>query len=141
MADYFDAGKYGAICVVGPFTAANVTTGASNQDMVIGQSSDRVTMPMGGSVIGVAARSTEVIETAGTVTVRAHSASTEFADSGYPAPVLTTAATSSYATQRPGAVTFSAGDNLGLSLSSTTTLDPTNSLDVDAYLFVQFDPS
>ena len=140
MADYFNSGKFGAIVCIGPFTNANCTTQESNTDMAIGQASTLVPMPSAGSLIGIAVRSTEALATAGTVTFKAHKAGTEFADNAAPTAVITTAAQSSYGTVRPNAVTFDAGDTLGLSLTSTTTLDPTNTLDVDGYLYVKFDP-
>lgn len=138
MADYFDAGKHGAILAI-PFSAANVTTGESNLDLTLGQSTLAV-MPVAGSVLGVTIR-TEAAITAGTITGKAHKASTEFADVGAPAPACSSAAQASYATVRPMAVRFAAGDTLGISVTTTTTLDPTNTLDVDAMLFVQLDPT
>lgn len=139
MADYFDSKKFGSVVAIGPFTAANVTTGASNADLAFGQQTV-VVMPEDGSIVGISACVNAAV-TAGTITVRAHKAGTELAASGYPAPVISSAATESYATVRPGAVTFSAGDRLGLSIASTTTLNPTNSLEVDGFLFVQLNPS
>jgi len=138
MADTFDSGKHGAIIAIA-FGAANLTTGESNTDLTLEQSTLAV-MPAAGSVIGVSIRSS-AIATGGTITAKPHKASTEYADASTPAPVLTTAAQSSYATARPGALTFDAGDTLGVSVTTTTTLQPTNTLDVDAVLFVQLDPS
>lgn len=127
--------------VVGlPFTLANVTTGASNGDMkTAGSVAGTVhIMPKAGSVVAIGAGAEAAI-TAGTITLRVHSNSTEIATEGYPAPVLSSAAQQSYATIRARAMRFAAGDKLGVSLTSTTTLDPTNTLDVDAVLYVQFD--
>lgn len=138
MADYFDAGKHGAIVAI-PFSKANLTTGESNTDLTAGQGTLQV-MPVGGSVIGIGIMANAAL-TAGTITAKAHSNGTEFADTGAPAPACSSAAQASYATVRPGAVTFSAGDKLGVSVTTTTTLDATNTLDVDAILFVQFNPS
>jgi hypothetical protein len=139
MADHFDSDKFGVIMAFGPFTDANVTTGEANTDMVLGQMNYAVA-PGDGSVVGIAACADSAI-VAGSITLRAHKASTEFGEYGYPAPVLSSAAQVSYASIRPGAITFSAGDRLGLSLSTTTTLDATNVRDVDGYLFVQIEPS
>lgn len=139
MADYFDAGKFGAVMSIGPFTNANCTTGESNTDLAIGQNSYWVA-PVGGSVVGIGINLDAAL-TAGTVTVKAHEAGTEFADSGAPAPVCNATNSSSYALVRPGAVTFDAGSKLGLSVTTTTTLNPTNTADVDGYLFVQLDAS
>jgi hypothetical protein len=138
MSDYFDSGKFGAIVAI-PFSKADMTTGESNTDLTAGQGTLQA-MPVGGSVVGIAIMANASL-TAGTITARAHSNSTEFADTGYPAPACSSAAQASYATVRPGAVTFDAGDKLGVSVTTTTTLDPTNSLDVDALLFVQLDPT
>ena len=139
MADHFDAKKFGSIVAFGPFTNANCTTGESNADLAYGQQTYAV-MPVTGSVVGISACVNAAV-TAGTITVRAHSSGTELAATGYPAPAISSSATASYASVRPGAVTFSAGDRLGLSISSTTTLDPTNSLEVDGFLYVQLDSS
>lgn len=138
MADIFDAGKFGAILAI-PFSKANVTTGESNSDLTLGQDTLAV-MPQSGSVIGVTIRANAAI-TAGTITAKSQAAGTEHTDTGAPAPACSSAAQVSYATVRPGAVTFSAGDTLGVSVTTTTTLNPTDSLDVDAILFVQLDPS
>jgi hypothetical protein len=140
MADYMDSKKFGCILAVGPFTIANATTGESNTDLAYGQSS-YAAMPAGGSVVAISMYANAEV-TAGSATVRAHSSGTELADTGYPAPVVNATNTQvSYASCRPGAVTFSAGDKLGLSITSTTTLDPTNSLEIDGWLFVAIDPS
>lgn len=139
MADYFDAGKFGAVIAI-PFHAENATTGASNIDMTVTVGGDTLAvMPAAGSIVAISARANATVN-AGTVTLKAHSNSTEFTDTGIPAPAIGTAGYS-YATVRPGAVTFAAGARLGLSYSATTTLDPTDSLDVDALLFVQLNAS
>lgn len=139
MADHFDPAKFGAIMQFGPFTAANCTTGHSNADLAFGQQSYAV-MPKAGSVVGISACVNAAV-TAGSITVRAHSASTELGDQSYPAPVINATNTASYASTRPGAVTFAAGARLGLSIVSTTTLNPTDSLEIDAFLFVALDPN
>jgi len=138
MADYFDAGKFGSVVAIA-FGHANVTTGESNTDLTLEQST-LACMPVGGSVIGLSVRSSASI-TAGTITAKAHKAGTEYTDSSAPAPAASSAAQASYASCGPGKVTFDAGDTLGVSVSTTTTLDPTNTLDVDAVLFVQLNAS
>lgn len=138
MADTLNAGRHGAIVQIG-FSKANATTGLSAADMTCEQDT-LVTALHGGSVIGIALHSNADV-TAGTLTARAHKAGTEFSQSGYPAPVLdTTNAANSYATVTPGSLTFDAGDTLGISLTTTTTLDPTNSADIDAWLIVHYNP-
>jgi hypothetical protein len=139
MADYFDPGKFGAIVGI-PFAGANATTGAENVDMVLAGTGTLIVAPYAGSVVGIACRANAAL-TAGTITVKAHKASTELADASAPAPVLTTAAQASYATVRPGAVTFAAADTLGVSYSATTTLQATNTIDVDAVLYLQYNVS
>jgi len=122
------------------YTLANLTTGESNTDMkTAGSIAGTVhIMPKAGSIVAIGAGSAAAI-TAGTVTLKPHSNSTEFAEEGVPAPVLSSAAQQSYATVRARALRFAAGAKLGVSLTTTTTLDPTNTLDVDAVLYVQFD--
>ena len=139
MADYFNS-KHGPTMPI-HFYKANVTVSASDEDCLL--AGDGVgtlwIAPVAGSVVGISARASGTF-TAGSITVRAHAAGTEIATTGYPAPVLSSAAQGSYATVRPGAIRFAAGDTLGVSVSSTTTLDPTNTEDVSAWLYVQLDP-
>ena len=130
--------KFGNLVAI-PFGGANATTGAANVDMALAQAGTLVVAPFGGSVVGIGVRANAAL-TGGTITVKAHKAGTEFTDTGAPAPVMTTALQASYASVRPGAVTFDAGDTLGVSYSATTTLEPTNTLDLDAVLYVMFDP-
>lgn len=140
MTDHFDAKKFGAIVAI-PFTLTNATTGNSNTDLTFGGGGGTlVVAPAGGSVVGISARANAAI-TAGTITLKGHAASTEFTETGAPAPVMSSAAQASYATVRPGAIQFDAGDTLGISATTTTTLDPTNTLDVDAVLYIQLDAS
>jgi hypothetical protein len=139
MADHYDAGKFGSFVVFGPFTAENVTTEASNQDLAVGQMSYAV-VPYGGSVVGIAACLSAAVS-AGSITVRAHKAGTELDAYSYPTAVLDATNTiSSYGSAAPGAVTFSAGDRLGLSITGSATLDA-ETKEVDAYLIVQLNAS
>lgn len=138
MSDYFDAGKHGAVVAI-PFGKANLTTGESNTDLTLNQDTLAV-MPAAGSVIGIGTRVNAAI-TAGTITAKPHKAGTEYAEESTPAPALSSAAQSSQATAAPGKLSFDAGDTLGVSVTTTTTLDPTNSLDIDAVLYVQLDPN
>ena len=139
MADHYDAGKFGSVVVFGPFTASNVTTEASNQDLAVGQMNYAV-VPYGGSVVGISACLSAAVS-AGSITVRAHKASTELGAYGYPTAVLDATNTiASYGSAAPGAVTFSAGDRLGLSIVSTTTLDA-ETKEIDAYLILQLNAS
>lgn len=140
MATEFDPGKFGAILAI-PFTKTNVTTGAANEDLTFaGGALPYFVAPGAGSVIGISANCAAV--TGGTITLKPHIASTEFTDTGIPTTVLSSTADTNgaYATVRPGALTFAAGNTLGISATTTTTLDPTNTLDVDAVLFIQLNP-
>lgn len=141
MADYFDAGKHGTIVALA-FYQTNQDTAGSNADMLVaGQASGTLyTMPCAGSVIGLSVNGSAAV-TVSTATFRAHKDGTEFAETGYPAPVLsTTNTTKSYAVIRPGAITFAAGDGLGVSIVTTTTYSPTT-IDHNAILWVQLDPA
>lgn len=135
--DVFDP-KFGQVVPV-LFQHSNATTTESDVDMTVLIDTLWVA-PFAGSVVAITARANAAI-TAGTITLKPHKAGTEYAETGTPAPVLSSAAQSSQAMVRPNALTFDAGDTLGVSYSTTTTLDPTNSLDMDACLLVQLDPS
>lgn len=138
MADFHT--KHGSFMAI-PFTLTNATTGLSNSDLVFsGGATTLAVMPQAGSIVGITANCAAI--TAGTVTLKPHRASTEYTDAGTPAPVLSSAqdTNGTYATVRPSALTFVAGDTLGISATTTTTLDPTNTLDVDALLWIQLDP-
>lgn len=141
MADYFDAGKHGAIVPLAFYQVNQDTAGANADLLVAGQASGTLyTMPASGSVIGLSVNGSAAV-TVSTATFRAHKDGTEFAALGYPAPVLSTSnTTKTYVVIRPGALTFSAGDGLGVSVTTTTTYSPT-SIDHNAILWVQLDPA
>lgn len=120
------------------FKIANATTGESNTDLTRDSGASLWVAPQAGSIVGIGAACSAAI-TAGSATFRAHSASTEIADASYPAPVCSSAARHTYAVIRERALTFAAGDALGISVTTTTTLDATNTLDFDADLYVKFD--
>lgn len=137
MADKFDP-KFGQVVALGPFTAANITTGAANQDLALASAGTTITMLHAGSVVGLSLEPVGTV-TGGSITASVHASSTEYGNT--PAPVSDATNTAgTYATARPGAVTFSAGAKLGVSVSSTTTLAPTNTVDVAAVLYVVYDP-
>ena len=142
MSDEFNAGKYGAIVAV-PFFAANITTNQTNTDIALGGGNTLAVMPQAGSVVGISARMSAAV-TAGTLAFRAQKDGTEFAQTGYPNPSLSSTAgvsQESYASVRPGILTFSADEGVGVSYTSSTDMAPTNTNDVDALLFVQLDPN
>ena len=140
MADHFDAGKFGAIV---PFTfyLQNSTTNASNTDLSYTADVSSVTMPYSGSVVGISVGSSANV-TAGTATFKAHKASTEYADDGAPAVVLnSTNSNATYGTIRPGVLTFTAGQKVGVSVTTATDMSPTNTNDFAAVLWVQLNAS
>lgn len=141
MSDAFDSKKFGAVVAI-PFAAANLTTGASNQDLVLGSALAAAVYiaPRAGSIIAITAACGAI--TAGTITLKPHLASTEYAVTGMPTPVLnaTNDTNGTYAVAGAGVVRFAAGAALGVSAVTTTTLDPTNTIDVDAFLHIQLDP-
>jgi hypothetical protein len=126
MADTFNP-KFGAIVAL-PFSVADAVTNQSNVDLASKATGGTlVTMPAAGSILGISVSASANV-TAGTATFRAHKASTEFAETGYPAPQLNSTAGSSngtYASIRPGAIKFAAGDKIGVSYTSTTDCAPT----------------
>ena len=139
MGDSFDAKKFGSIVAFGPFTAANVSDDSANSNLAYGQSSYAV-MPADGSVVALSVYANAEI-THGSGSIRAHSSDTEMGGYGYPNPTLNaTTSQASYSSAVPGAITFSAGDKLGVSIVTDTTWSP-ETLEVDGWLFVQFDPS
>lgn len=137
MADTFNP-KFGPSLAI-PFSKTNLTTGESNTDLVLGGGGSLWVAPVAGSVVGISGRSAAAL-TAGTITIKSHAAGTEHTQSGAPSPVLSSTATGSYAVARPRTVRFAAGDTLGVSVTTTTTLDPTNTADVDVFLYVELDP-
>jgi len=142
MGDEFNAGKFGAIFPIA-FFVADITASQTNVDLALGGGNTLAVMPKGGSIVGISVRATAAV-TAGTMSVRAHKDSTEFAQSGYPNPSLSSAAglsQESHASIRPGALVFSADEGVGVSYTSDATMAPTNTNDLDALLFVQLDPN
>lgn len=140
MSDSFDSKKFGSILAI-PFSATNVTTGAADQDMLLASGLTHFIPPKAGSIVGISAATAAI--TAGGITVEAHRASTELTEAAAPVPTLnaTYDTNGTFVNVRAGAIRFAAGEPIGLSLSATTTaLNPTNTLDVDAFLYVQLDP-
>src|SRR3990167_1727585 len=121
-----------------PFKIANATTSESNTDLSRDGGNTLWVAPKAGSIVGIGVACSAAI-TAGTATFKPHSASTEIADASQPAPVCSSTNRHSYAMVRPRALTFAAGDALGVSVTTTTTLDATNTLDFDADLYVVLD--
>jgi hypothetical protein len=123
------------------FTVANAVTAQTNVDLVNGQAGiTLVTMPKAGSVVGLCAAASAAVTT-DKCTFRAHKAGTEFAQSGYPAPILssTTYDLKTWVTCNRGNLTFVAGDTLGVSYTSTTDMAPTSTNDYNVTLYVMFD--
>ena len=138
MADIYDP-KYGAILAI-PFHKTNVTTEAANEDCLAQDGVGTLhIMPAAGSVLGLTINASGAI-TAGSIAARVHSSGTEIATTGYPTDTATSTNENSYSHPAPGALRFAAGAMLGVSVSGTTTLDPTNTEDVTCLLIVALDP-
>lgn len=136
--------KFGSVVAI-PFSVANAVTNKTNEDMALAGGNKLAVMPFAGSVVGLGVRASAEV-TAGNASFKAHKDGTEFPDAG--ALALTIAANtdttvvSDLETQgsiRPGVMKFSAGDGIGVSYSSATDMDPTNSNDFDAVLYVMLD--
>jgi len=142
MSDFYDAGKHGAIIAI-PFGVINAVTSAAAVDLTeasIAQGTLAI-MPHSGSVVGISVSASAAVS-AGEVDFQAHKDSTEFPQTGFPNPTLNTTYTNeSYASIRPGVLTFDAGDGIGISYDSATDAAPTNTNDYSAILFVQLDPN
>ena len=145
MGDEFDAGKFGAVVAL-QFGVANAVTNKTAEDLVASDASGNtggVLMPKSGSVVGISVKASAAV-TAGSVSFAAHADGTEFAQTGFPNPTLnsTTGQTDeSYATIRPGVLTFSADEAIGVSYTSSTDMAPTNTNDFSVTLWVQLDPN
>jgi hypothetical protein len=121
-----------------PFSKANAVTNAANVDLVLAGGNTLMVMPKAGSVVGLAVHATADL-TAGSATVKVHKAGTEYPDASAITLTLNDTNQKSHGAVRRGALTFAAGDTLGVSYSSTTDMAPTDSNDIDAVLFVAFD--
>ena len=141
--DYFHE-KFGAHYAL-VFGNANLVTNQTATDLYLSDvvmNNTLATMPASGSVVGMSVHASAAV-TAGTVSFAAHLDGTEFTQSGYPNPTLnSTAGTSqeSYASIRPGVLTFDADEAIGVSYTSSTDMAPTNTNDVAVVLFIQLDP-
>lgn len=126
-----------------PFSTTDVTTGASNVDLTFGAAGNTVWIaPRSGKIVAVTANCEAI--TAGGIQLTPHKQSVEYAQTGVPSPTLDSNndTNGTYADIREGAITFAAGDGLGISATATTTaLNPTNTLDVSASLIVALDPA
>ena len=142
MADTFDP-KFGQVVSIA-FTKSNVDTSASatNSYMTLASGvGTGATMPYAGSVVGLAVSANANVTTA-TVAFNVHNGGTGYSQNSSLGVTMTTAAGSSnkgYATLRPGVLTFSAGDKIGINYASATNYAATT-VDYDALLFVVLDP-
>lgn len=137
--DRFDPNKGQVVALA--FTVANPDTGTNNTDITLSSGvNTRVPMPLAGSVVGISVKANDNL-TAGTATFMAHKASTEWPDVGALSVQLTSATAyrnARYDSVRPGVMTFSAGDEIGVSYSTSEAYAPTT-VDFDVVLFVMFD--
>lgn len=134
--------KHGAYLVI-PFFRSDLTTGDSNVDLTCNVAGPTTyCAPRPGSIVAVSATCNAI--SAGTVTVTPHKTSTEYAEVGTPIATLDsdhdTNGGYSNADHERG-VRFAAGDVLGLSVTTTTTLSPTNTIDISAFLHIVLDPT
>ena len=126
------------------FSVANPDTSATNIDIPLAGTLAANTlekMPAAGSVVGISVKNNADV-TAGTITFHAHKASTEWPDASALAVQLTSGSTlkrGSSGTVRPGVMTFAAGDDIGVSYSTSASYAPTTD-DYDVELMVEFDP-
>ena len=133
--------KFGGVVGI-PFTVSNAVTAQTAVDLTLAGGNTLIIAPQAGSVVGVAVKASANV-TGGTIAFSPHKASTEFAQSGFPNPTLTSAAgvsNASYATVRPGVCTFAAGDTLGVSYTSATDMAPSSTSDFDVVLYVVYNP-
>lgn len=122
-----------------PFAVANAVTNQTNTDLALAGGNTIAVMPKAGCVVGISANLSADV-TAGSATVKAHKDGTEYADAAAPTLTLSDTVQESYASVRSGALTFDAGEGVGVSYSSTTDFAPTNTNDLDVILYVAFDP-
>lgn len=120
------------------FKITNATTGESNTDLSRDGTGTYWCAPKAGSIVGIGAACSAAI-TAGSATFKPHVASTEYTDTSTPAPVCSSSNQGSYAMIPPRKLTFTAGQLLGISVTTTTTLNATNTLDFDVDLYVALD--
>jgi len=121
-----------------PLAVANAVTNAANVDLTRTGGNTITVMPKAGSVVGIVVNASADL-TAGSATFQAHKDGTEFAENAAPTLTLSDTVQESYASIRRGALTFAAGEGVGISYSSSTDMAPTNTNDYDALLFVEFD--
>jgi len=142
--DYLNSEKHGSVVAL-VYGVANAVTNQTVTDLTLSDATyvnTLATMPASGSVVGISVQLSAAV-TAGTIAFRAHKDGTEFTQTGYPNPTIgSTSGQSqeSYATIRPGVLTFSADEAIGISYASSTDMAPTNTNDVAAILWIQLDP-
>jgi hypothetical protein len=137
----FEAAKFGAIFPI-QFSDENIVTNQSNTDItMLGAGNTLFVPPKAGSIVAISARLTAAV-TAGTLTIKAHKDGTELTESGAPVLTMTSASNSQEGNSscNQGVARFAANQGVGLSYTSTTDMAPTNTNDVDAWLFVALDP-
>ena len=120
------------------FAVANAVTNQADTDLARPGGNTIAVMQKPGSIVGVSVNATADL-TAGSVTFEVHKDGTEYAVASAPVLTLSDTVQESYASVRRGALTFAAGEGIGVSYSSTTDAAPTNTNDYDALLFVTFD--
>jgi hypothetical protein len=141
MGSDFVNSKHGNVVAI-PFTIENATVSTTAVDLALaGGNVTLVPMPFDGSIVGISARASTAIDT-GSATFQVHKEGTEYSDqSALSVKIEATTDTTSdvdletQGSVRPGVMRFSAGDAIGVSYTSSTDMDPTNSNDFDVILF------
>lgn len=132
--------KYGPVVAIGPFFTANLDSGQTNLDLVLGQAGVTLTgMPYKGSIVGVSIDG-NAAPSAGTVIASVHNAGTEI--SGGPTATIDTVTNTLTSTGLVSSArqnTFAAGARLGVSVTSAAGLAATT-IEFNAFLYVRFDP-
>lgn len=140
MAEEFDS-VHGPVIAL-PFFRTDATAGETETDMIFagGLTGSVAPMPKAGSVVGIAIHG-QAATTAGSAIFKPHINSTEFAAYGVPwATINTTSPSTSYASCRAGVCTFTAGQLIGISMTSDATFAPDGTTDFDALLFITLNP-
>lgn len=141
MADTFNP-KFGNLATL-QFTISNVDTAATNTDLALAGTPGNtlMVMPYAGSIVALTVKGNANV-TAGTIAFNVHKSSTEYAQESSLLTTLTTASGSSnigYSSVRAGVLTFAAGEQIGVSVSSATNLAATT-IDFDAVLWYTLNP-
>jgi hypothetical protein len=131
--------KHGSVVGIG-FYVANLDTNLTNTDLARSASGGTLaSMPSAGSVVGLSVTA-NAAPSAGSAVFSIHKASTELV--GTPTATIDSVTNTLESTglcTSARQITFSKGDRLGVSVTTTTNLSATT-VDYDVTLWVRFDP-